>query len=76
MHVINTKNVVFSNATMSEAVLSKVIEYYISDWPVDITKLPILDELRYFWNNRNDTTINNLLIYINDKIIVPFNLRN
>jgi len=60
---------------MSDPVLGKVMDYYTSDWPLDKTKLPNLDELRYFWNKRNDITINNGLVYINDKIIVPFNLR-
>jgi len=54
VHVINTKNVEFSNdkleefknETMSDPVLGIVMEYYMSDWPVDKTKLPNLDELK------------------------------
>jgi len=56
VHVINTKNVEFSNDKLeefknknkSDPVLGNVMEYYMSNWPVDKTKLPNLDELRYF----------------------------
>lgn len=48
------------------------MNYYKSDWPSDKTKLPNLDEFCYFWN---DITINDGLVFINDKIIVSFKLR-
>lgn len=47
----------------------------MSGWPADKTKLPNLDELRYYWSKRNDITINIGLVHINDKIVVPYNLR-
>lgn len=83
VHIINTKKVEFSDEklkefqleTLSDPILSKILDYYNSNWPSDKSKLPNLDELRYFWNSRNDITINDGLVYINDKIIVPFKLR-
>jgi len=64
VHIINTKSVEFSNdklekcinETVADLVLSTIMEYYKSQWPVDKTKIPNLDELRYFWSHRNDIT--------------------
>eukprot|EP00102_Acyrthosiphon_pisum_P018369 XP_008190098.1 PREDICTED: uncharacterized protein K02A2.6-like [Acyrthosiphon pisum] len=83
VHMINTKNIKFSNdkliefinETKSDPVLGKVLDYYMYNWPLDKTKLPNLDELRYLWNKRNDITVNNGLVYLNDKLIVPVKLR-
>lgn len=83
VHIINTKKVEFSDEkfkefqteTFTNPVLSKILGYYKSNWPTDKTKLPNIDELRYFWNNRNDITINDGIVCINDKLIVPFKLR-
>jgi len=51
------------------------MDYYKSQWPVDKTKIPNFDELRYFWSHRNDITLHNGLVHINDKIVVPFKCR-
>jgi len=53
VHIINTKSVEFrynklaefKNETMADPVLSKIMEYYKSQWPVNKTKIPNLDEL-------------------------------
>lgn len=42
---------------MLDPKLGKIMEYYISNQPLDKTKLPNLDEIRYLWNNRNYITI-------------------
>lgn len=83
VHSINSEKIQFSDEkllqfqkeTTNDPCLNKVKLYYNNNWPSDKTKLPFKGELYNFWKFRNDITVNNNLIYLDARLIVPFKLR-
>jgi len=83
VHSFNSEKIQFSDEkllqfqkeTINHPCLKKVRLYYNNNWPSDKTKLPLKRELYKFWKFRNDITVSNNLIYLNDRFIVPFKLR-
>lgn len=64
----------YKKETQNDETLAKVIKYYNEGWPKSLDKITNC-ELKHYFNNRFDITVQDLLVYINNKILIPKNLR-
>jgi len=51
----------------------KILEYYNEGWPKDKNK--ITGEIQHYWSLRNDIVVEKGVIYVKNKIIMPYSLR-
>uniref|UniRef100_A0A2S2NI46 RNA-directed DNA polymerase n=1 Tax=Schizaphis graminum TaxID=13262 RepID=A0A2S2NI46_SCHGA len=58
--------------TELDPVLSKLIEFYFTGWP---NKPPLDNSLKLYYNMKNDLVVNEGILYLGDKIIIPYKLR-
>jgi len=76
VHCINRfyNNNVCNIKTESELdpILNKIIQYYFQGWP---NRKHIDKSVQLYYNLRNEITIENGIIYVADKIVIPTKLR-
>jgi len=67
----NTINVLkIAEATKHDLVLVKILEYYNEGWLKDKNK--ISGEFQHYWSLRNDIVVEKGVIYVKNKIIMPY----
>lgn len=59
--------------TKNDAELSKIIEYTKEGWPENIKKVP--DFLHYYYKFRSDISVEDNIVFLNHRIIIPKTLR-
>lgn len=59
-------------ASESDTVLSQILRYYIQGWP---EKKCINDQLKMFYNMKNDITVEDGIVYYDNRVIIPHSLR-
>lgn len=59
--------------TQNDPALSKLINIYQDGWPVVKDKLH--EDVKVYWKHRNDLFVNDAVVFLNDRIIVPTSLR-
>ncbi|CAI6370293.1 unnamed protein product [Macrosiphum euphorbiae] len=64
----------FQKETQDDEILSRVIKYYKEGWPKNVNK-NINGEIKHYCNNKVDITVQDSLVYFNNKLIIPKNLR-
>lgn len=64
----------FKVATDSDSILSDLKDILHNGWPSQ--KSLLKDDLKYYWKFKNDLLLEDGLIFLNDRIIVPNELRN
>ncbi|KAL1447558.1 hypothetical protein WDU94_003669 [Cyamophila willieti] len=57
------------NETLNDSVLSRIMHYYNSGWPVNSQNFD--NEMVHFFKMRKDITVEYGLVFINDKLVVP-----
>lgn len=78
VHCINRYNTNYNQlynipkATSNDLVLSKVIEYSKAGWP---NKKNVHDNVKQYYNIRNEIYLDNRILYFNNRIIIPSELR-
>jgi len=60
--------------TLNDEALSLVLKYYKNGWPKNINR-NITGEIKHFFKLRYDITVQDDLVYLDNKIIIPKNLR-
>lgn len=73
INMSNEKELKFQIETSNDAVLKNIIEVYNKGWPLEKRKLT--DNIKQYWKFRNDIFVDNGLVYLGDRIIVPTSLR-
>ena len=63
----------FRNEIETDKSLKELKNFLLEGWPNDKRKIP--DDLIVYWKHRNDLTIENDIIFFNDRVIVPHSLR-
>lgn len=63
----------YKEETLKDSTLQQIFNWYFTGWP----KTPPVgnSELSHYFKLRSDITLSNNLVYFNDRIIVPINLR-
>jgi len=69
---LNTVNQ-YIKATDEDEALSKVMQFYQEGWPSKV--LPNNHELMHYFSKRNDLTVQDGLVYFNERLIVPPSMR-
>lgn len=64
----------FQKETQGDEILSRVIKYYKEGWPKNVDK-NINGEIKHYYNNKVDVTVQDSLVHFNNKLIIPKNLR-
>jgi len=64
----------FQKETQDDEILSSVIKYYKEGWPKNVSN-NIIGEIKHYYNNKVDITVQDRLVYFNNKLIIPKNLR-
>jgi len=54
--------------TASDPVLSQIIKFYKNGWP---NMVPSDSELQHYFNLKNEITVDNGLVFFNDRLIIP-----
>lgn len=63
----------FKKALTEDKCLSELRKVLIDGWPHD--KRHLTEEVKYYWKHRNDLILDNDLIFLNERVIVPTRLR-
>lgn len=63
----------FRKALVEDKCLSELRKVLIDGWPQDKRQLD--EEVKYYWKHRNDLILDNDLIFLNERVIVPTRLR-
>lgn len=63
----------FKRALMEDKCLSELKKTLIDGWPVD--KKYLNEEVKFYWKHRNDSVLDNDLIFLKERVIVPIALR-
>jgi len=64
----------FQKSTMNDEILNEVLKYYSEGWPTNKKKVKT-GEMSNYWSLRNEIVASDGLLYFNDKLIVPRELR-
>lgn len=60
------------NETSQDKILMKVLQYYKEGWP---SRMKENNELMHYWSKRNEITVENELVFYNNRLVVPVSLR-
>lgn len=63
----------YKNETLMDPILKEIFNWYFKGWPKSAPAGN--NDLIHYYNWKKDITVSNNLVYYNDRIIVPFNLR-
>ncbi|RYE25774.1 MAG: hypothetical protein EOP45_04445 [Sphingobacteriaceae bacterium] len=63
----------FKKALQEDKCLSELKKVLLNGWPTD--KKPLNEEVKSYWKHRNDLILDDDLIFLNDRVIVPVRLR-
>lgn len=66
------KKIEFRKATLTDPALSVICNYYVEGWP---DKRQVPEQVKVFYNKRFDLFVSDGLVFLNDKIVVPYSLR-
>lgn len=64
---------VFQQETNNDSVLKHVITQCRNGWPNSKTKVP--NEIKFYYKYRNDIFLEDGILFLNDRVMVPLNLR-
>ena len=63
----------FADETSQDEILKKVMKFVVNEWPEKSSECP--NEVRTYWNFRDEITTNNGILYKGSQIIVPSSMR-
>ena len=73
MNISSERLQLFRNEIRTYKSSKEIKNFLLEGWPHDKRKIP--DDLKVYWKHRNDLTIENDIIFFNDRVIVPHSLR-
>lgn len=73
LNISNEKKIIYKQATSSDVILGKIRKYLIEGWPS--RKKEVDADCKFYWKFLNDLILDDDLIFLNDRIIVPTSLR-
>ncbi|KAK9731280.1 Integrase zinc binding domain [Popillia japonica] len=73
LNITDEKRTQFKKATSDDPILSKVKEYHIHGWPKD--KRNVGDSSKFYFRFQDQITLEDDLLFLNYKLIVPSSLR-
>jgi hypothetical protein len=74
LNVSDERLIGFKQATEKDGILKALIVYYKNGWPNDKSKIP--EDIRFYFKHRNDIFVENGLVFMGDRLIVPKSLRS
>jgi len=73
LSIIDYKKEEFQRATLADPTLSKLKDYYFNGWPK--IKKNVDDMVKFYFNLQDQITVEDDLLYLNFKLIIPAELR-
>lgn len=73
INMSNEKEIKFQLETSKDAVLANIMQTYKTGWPSEKKHLP--ENIKLYWKFKNNIFVDNGLVYLGDRIMVPKSLR-
>lgn len=74
LNISHEKKEIYKIETDKDAVLNKLKAYLNDGWPS--RKKEVAESCRFYWKFMNDLVIDDNLVFLNDRIIIPLSLRS
>lgn len=74
INVSDERKLEMQKETENDDVLKQIKEYCKVGWPTDKRNCP--ENLRYWFKIRNDITVEDSLLFFNERVIIPIKMRN
>lgn len=73
LSITDTKKLELQKATNADSTLSKLKDYHTNGWPK--SKKDVDDKVKFYFNLQDQITVEDDLVYLNFKLIIPAELR-
>lgn len=73
INVSDSKKQEIQKETESDSILKQIKLYCLHGWPNDKNKCP--QEIRYYYRLKNDICLEDNLLFYNERLIIPKNMR-
>lgn len=74
LNISNEKKEIFKAETDKDAILNKLKQYLNAGWPS--RKKDVFENCKFYWKFKNDLLLDDNLVFLNDRIIVPLSMRS